>query len=123
MAKKAPAKMQEITAAKELFFSNMSRGYRSFRRKSRKGHLKNIFDKKGFYGQKKGSKKGVFMSELLVVASKIKKYIKEKAGMNTAASTLGTLTEVVKKTCDQAIQNAQQDGRKTVMDRDVSNNG
>ena len=60
------------------------------------------------------------MSEQLVVASKVKQYIKEKAGMNTSASTLAILTEIVKKACDQAIQSAQQDGRKTVMDRDLT---
>ena len=59
------------------------------------------------------------MGDSLVVASKVKQYIREKSGMNTSASTLQALTEIVKKTCDQAIQVAQQDGRKTVMDRDV----
>lgn len=60
------------------------------------------------------------MSDLLVVASKIKKYIKEKSQMSTSSGTLVALTEVVKKVCDDAISKAQTDGRKTVMDRDVS---
>ncbi|MBI2082454.1 MAG: hypothetical protein HYT76_02700 [Deltaproteobacteria bacterium] len=59
------------------------------------------------------------MSDLLVVASKIKKYIKEKSQMSTAASTLNVLSEIIKGVCDKAITNAQSDGRKTVMDRDV----
>lgn len=63
------------------------------------------------------------MSDILVVASKIKQYIKEKSQMNTSASTLEALTQVIKETCDKAIANAQADGRKTVMDRDVSPNG
>lgn len=59
------------------------------------------------------------MADVLVVASKVKKYIKDKAGMNTSASTIDSLSEVVARVCDQAIQNAQADGRKTVKDRDV----
>ena len=63
------------------------------------------------------------MSDLLVVASKVKKYIKEKAGMNTASNTLSALTDVIKGACDKAISNAQAEGRKTVMDRDVNHSG
>lgn len=59
------------------------------------------------------------MSDLLVVTSKVKGYIKEKSQMNTSASMLSVLSEIVKKVCDQAIANAQTGGRKTVMDRDV----
>ncbi len=59
------------------------------------------------------------MSDLLVVASKVKKYIKEKSQMSTPANALTSLTEIVKGVCDQAIQKAQADGRKTVMDRDL----
>ena len=58
------------------------------------------------------------MADVLVVASKIKKYIKEKAGMNTAASSMEALTSVVEKAVNQAIENAKGEGRKTVMDRD-----
>ncbi|MDO8461759.1 MAG: hypothetical protein Q7S98_02745 [Deltaproteobacteria bacterium] len=63
------------------------------------------------------------MSDVLVVASKVKQYIREKSGMNTSASLLPILTEVVKKACDKAISSAQQEGRKTVMDRDLPNEG
>ena len=61
------------------------------------------------------------MSDVLVVASKIKKYIKEKADMNTSASTMEALTAVLTRAIDQAIESAKSDGRKTVMDRDVQN--
>ena len=61
------------------------------------------------------------MSDVLVVASKIKKYIKEKADMNTSASTMEALTAVLTRAIDQAIDSAKSDGRKTVMDRDVKN--
>ncbi|HCU25646.1 MAG TPA: hypothetical protein DF383_11580 [Deltaproteobacteria bacterium] len=60
------------------------------------------------------------MAEVLVVASKVKKYIKDKAGMNTSANSLEALTGIILRALDQAIENAKNDGRKTVMDRDFS---
>lgn len=60
------------------------------------------------------------MSEALVVASKVKKYIKDKAGFNTSASAIDALTIAVRHLIDQAVTQAQQEGRKTVMDRDVT---
>jgi len=57
--------------------------------------------------------------DVLVVASKVKKYIKDMADMNTAASTMDELTERILLLCDKSIENARADGRKTVMDRDV----
>lgn len=58
------------------------------------------------------------MTETLVVASKIKKVIKDKSGFNTSAAVFDRLTELVEKECDRAIENARRDNRKTVMDRD-----
>ncbi len=58
------------------------------------------------------------MSDVLVVVSKTKQYIKEKSGMNTSATATDALTKIVQKHCDRAIENAARDGRKTVMDRD-----
>ena len=60
------------------------------------------------------------MADLLVVASKVKKYVKEKSQMNTSANTMAALTDLVAKACDLAIENAKADGRKTVMDRDFA---
>ncbi len=60
------------------------------------------------------------MSEVLVVASKIKKMIKEKSGMSTSGSVMEALTKVVEAECEKAIEKAQSDKRKTVMDRDFS---
>ncbi len=61
------------------------------------------------------------MADLLVVASKVKQYVRERSdGMNTSATFLDTLSDQIKRLCDQAIQNAKADGRKTVKDRDVS---
>lgn len=56
--------------------------------------------------------------EVLVVVSKLKNYIRSKAGMNTAGNAAPAVSEIVRHLCDQAIENARSDGRKTVMDRD-----
>ena len=58
------------------------------------------------------------MSDVLVVASKVKKYVKDKSQMSTSGAVMEVLTREVTKLLDQAIAHAQQDGRKTVMDRD-----
>lgn len=58
------------------------------------------------------------MSDTLVVVSKVKTYIKDRAQMNTSASAADALTKIVKEACDRAIEKARSDGRKTVMDRD-----
>jgi len=57
--------------------------------------------------------------EVLVVASKVKKYISERSRMNTSAGTMDALSDRVRAICEVAIQNAREDGRKTVMDRDI----
>jgi len=58
--------------------------------------------------------------EALVVASKLKNYIREKSGMNTSASVIDvlSLSDKLREMCDRAIENARSDGRKTVKDRD-----
>lgn len=57
-------------------------------------------------------------SEVLVVASKIKSYIRARSGMNTSAAVLDVLSAKVRGLCDEAVERAKADGRKTVMDRD-----
>ena len=57
-------------------------------------------------------------SEVLVVASKLKNYIKDKSGMNTSAAVMSVLSQRLRTICDEAIENARREGRKTVMDRD-----
>ncbi len=59
------------------------------------------------------------MADVLVVASKVKKYIKEKSGFNTSAKTIEALSKKVEMLCDNAIESAKNNGRKTVLDRDV----
>ncbi len=57
-------------------------------------------------------------AEVLVVASKIKNYIRGKSGMNTSAAVMEVLSSRIRQLCDQAVESARSDGRKTVMDRD-----
>lgn len=56
---------------------------------------------------------------VLVVASKVKNYIKDRSGMNTSGKVMEALSERIRNLCDQAIESAKREGRKTVMDRDV----
>ena len=57
-------------------------------------------------------------NEVLVVASKVKNYIKDKGEMKTSASVLNVLSDRIRSMCDQAVETARNDGRKTVLDRD-----
>ena len=59
-------------------------------------------------------------ADVLVVVSKIKKYIREKSGMNTSGAVAEALSRKVMFLCDQAIEHAKTEGRKTVMDRDIA---
>ena len=58
-------------------------------------------------------------NEVLVVASKVKVYIKEKGEMKTSSSVLAALSDRIRAMCDEAIESARSDGRKTVLDRDI----
>lgn len=58
--------------------------------------------------------------EVLVVASKIKAYIKDKGDMKTSAAVLDALSDRLRAMCDQAVESARSDGRKTVLDRDFT---
>jgi ATP-dependent 26S proteasome regulatory subunit len=57
--------------------------------------------------------------DILVVVSKVKKYIRDRGGVNTSDAIAEALGAHVRKVCDDAIRNAVRDGRKTVLDRDV----
>jgi histone H3/H4 len=57
-------------------------------------------------------------TEVLVVATKVKNYIKEKSGFNTSAAVFPKLTARIQQLCDQAMERAKSEGRKTVMERD-----
>lgn len=56
--------------------------------------------------------------EVLVVVSKLKNHIKSAAGMNTSGNVPARLSEIVRSLCEDAVENAKKDGRKTIMDRD-----
>ena len=57
--------------------------------------------------------------DVLVVISKVKKYIRDRSGMNTSDGIVEALGDHVRSICDEAIRAAARDGRKTVLDRDV----
>lgn len=59
--------------------------------------------------------------EILVVASKVKDYIKRRSEMNTSHEVLRVLSHKIRKLCDEAMESAQREGRKTVMERDFKN--
>jgi len=58
------------------------------------------------------------MSEVLVVASKIKKRIKDKYGLSTSANVMDALTKMIEDKIDEAAERAKSSKRKTIMDRD-----
>lgn len=60
------------------------------------------------------------IEEALVVAAKVKKLIKDEAGLSTSSQAIDQLTVRVQTVCLKAIENAKNDKRKTVMDRDFA---
>lgn len=57
--------------------------------------------------------------DVLIVVSKVKKYIKDRSGMNCGDAVADVLSEHVRAVCDEAIRAAGRDERKTVLERDV----
>ncbi len=57
--------------------------------------------------------------EVLIVASRLKDYIRERSGYNTSDRVLDPLSTIVRRICDEAIERARRDGRQTVLDRDI----
>ena len=57
--------------------------------------------------------------EILIVVSKMKKYIKDRSGFNCSDAVAEFLSDHVRAVCDDAIRAAAKDERKTVLDRDV----
>ncbi len=56
--------------------------------------------------------------EVLIVASRLKHFIRETWGFNTSEGVLEPLSEEVRRLCMKAVERAKEDGRKTVLDRD-----
>ena len=59
------------------------------------------------------------MADVLVVTSKVKKFIKENGDCNTSAETVDVLSKAVEELCRRGYDSAKADGRKTVMARDI----
>jgi hypothetical protein len=57
--------------------------------------------------------------DVLIVMSKLKKYIKDRSGFNCSDAVAEFLSDHVRAICDEAIRAAGRDERKTVLDRDV----
>jgi hypothetical protein len=56
--------------------------------------------------------------EVLVVLSKLKAYVRARAGMNTSDRVAGPLSDALRELADRAIEKARAEGRKTLLDRD-----
>ena len=57
--------------------------------------------------------------EVLIVASRLRDYVRARSGYNTSDRVLEPLSEIVRRVVDQAIESARREGRMTVLDRDV----
>jgi hypothetical protein len=57
--------------------------------------------------------------DMMIVVSKLKKYIKDRSGMNCSDAVAEVLSDHVRVLCDDSIRAAGRDERKTVLDRDV----
>lgn len=60
------------------------------------------------------------MAAILVVSSKVKKFVREKSGLSTSAEVLEALSQRVEQLCLEGIERAKADGRKTVKGRDLT---
>lgn len=56
--------------------------------------------------------------EILIVASRLKAYVRARSGMNTSEGVMERLSDHVRALVDEAIKAARRAERKTVMDRD-----
>ena len=57
--------------------------------------------------------------EILVIASRLKAYIKARSGMNTSDGVLEPLSDILREICEDAIDEARRNERRTVLERDV----
>ncbi len=60
------------------------------------------------------------LREVLVIASRLKEYIRQRYGMNTSDGVLEPLSDHLRMLCDRAVLAARDEGRKTVLDRDLA---
>jgi hypothetical protein len=64
------------------------------------------------------SPSGASEEEILIVASKLKQYVKDKHDMNTSGKVMEELSDIVRRAVDHAVVRARSDSRKTLMERD-----
>lgn len=64
------------------------------------------------------SKQSPMDAEVLIVASKLKQYVKDKYDLSTSANVMDALSREVRRLTDRAVEKAKAEGRKTLMDRD-----
>ena len=57
--------------------------------------------------------------EVLIVASRLKDYVRARSGFNTSDKVLAPLSDIVRRVADEAIRHARSEGRQTVLDRDI----
>jgi histone H3/H4 len=57
--------------------------------------------------------------DILIVVSKLKKYIRARSGFNTSDGCMEVLSDRVRALCDRAIESARENERKTVLARDI----
>lgn len=57
--------------------------------------------------------------EILIIASRLKHYIRTVHGFNTSDAVLEALSDHVRRLVNRAAQNAREDDRKTILDRDL----
>ncbi len=68
--------------------------------------------------QAQTSSSSTMEAEILIVASKLKQYVKDKYDLNTSADVMDALSRDVRRLTDRAVEKARADGRKTLMGRD-----
>jgi hypothetical protein len=70
-------------------------------------------------GSAPSASRGDAPKEILVIASRLKDYIRARSGFNTSDGVLEPISDIVRELCDRAMEKAGREGRKTVLDRDV----
>ena len=58
--------------------------------------------------------------EVLVVVSKLKKYVRDWSGMNTSDGAMAILSDHLRELCREATRQAGMESRRTVLDRDFA---
>jgi hypothetical protein len=90
---------------------------RSSARESRESAMSDDDKRRRIIGAQAGGAQDL-PEDVLVVVSKLKAYVKARSGMNTSDGVIDVLSVKIRRLCDAAIEVAQADGRKTVLDRD-----